>query len=109
MSDAITGEWFVTYDDGLVRRSVRFHADGSKIDVKMEAYGTDAVLEQAKSDRSANTGKRWGGGQVIGRLPLSLYFSTGMAEARRQGDERWIKRFWSDPDHKNLRTFEGEI
>lgn len=109
MSGAITGEWFVTYDDGTVRRSMRFHADGRKVDVKMEAYGTDEVLKQAKIDRDANTGKQWGGGQVIGRLPLPLYFTSGLAEAAIQKDDKFIRSFWNDPDHKLLRTFEGNI
>lgn len=68
-----------------------------------------AMLDRAHAERSANAGKRWGGGQVIGRLPLPLYFSSGMAQARMQGDETWIKRFWNSSDHSKLRTFEGNV
>jgi hypothetical protein len=108
MSDVTTSPWFVTYDDGVVCKSVRVNADDS-VSVRIEAYNHDALLEQAKIERSASAGKRWEGGKVVGRLPLPLYFSSGMASARLQKDDAWVKRFWSDPDHKYLRTFEGNL
>jgi hypothetical protein len=69
----------------------------------------EAMLERAAAERSANAGKRWGDGQVVGRVPLPLYFSSGLAEAARQQDEAWRKRFWNDPDNSRLRTFEGKL
>lgn len=100
--------WFVVSDDGVVCKSARFNADGS-ITVRQELYATDALLKQIAEERAAVAGKSWGTGQVIGRVPLPLYFSSGLAEASKQRDTRFIKRFWSDPDHKNLRIKEGSL
>lgn len=68
-----------------------------------------AMLDRAHAERSANAGKRWGEGRNIGRVPLPLYFSSGLAEAARQKDERFRRKFWNDPDHARLRLFEGKI
>ena len=108
---AVKGDWFVTEDDGMVLKSMRFRDEDGRmvIDVKAEIYGNDELLEQARIDRAASAGKAWGDGQVIGRLPMHLYFSSGMSEARQQGDEKWVKKFWNCSDHSRLRTFEGKV
>lgn len=67
------------------------------------------LLDSAADSRAASAGRKWGDGQVIGTLPLSVYFGTGYAEAKANHDHAWIKRFWSDPDHKHLRTKEGKL
>jgi hypothetical protein len=67
------------------------------------------LLDSAAADRSDNQGKRWGEGRVIGTIPDSIAYSSGYMRAKTEGDERWIKRWWNDIDHKYLRTFEGKI
>ena len=67
------------------------------------------ILESAAADRSDNAGKRWGDGQIIGTVPDTIFYSSGYAEAKNNHDAAWLKRFWNDPDHKKLRTFEGSI
>ncbi len=100
--------WFVVSDDGVVCKSARFNADGS-INVRQELYATDALLKQIAEERAATAGKGWGTGQIIGRVPLALYHSSGLAQASTQRDMRFIKRFWDDPDHKALRIKEGNL
>lgn len=100
--------WHVVSDDGVVCKSARFNADGS-VTVRQELYATDALLKQIAQDRAAVAGKPWGTGQVIGRVPLPLYHSSGLAEANMQRDTAFVKRFWADPDHKALRIKEGRL
>lgn len=107
-------DWFLASSEGGVETYHRYEhtPDGvTKLHVRKTWDPTwmQATLDQAHAERAANAGKRWGGGQVIGRLPLPLWFDSGMAAARQQNDLRWIKRFWNDPDHKRLRTFEGKL
>jgi hypothetical protein len=68
----------------------------------------DELMRQNEIDRRANAGKRWGDGQVVGRVPMNLYYSSGLAEANRQRDKGFVKRFWENSDHKKFRTFEGK-
>ena len=91
---------YETTPDGVTKLHVREEWDPA---------WQQALLDRAAAERAANAGKRWGDGQVIGRLPLTLYFNSGMAKARVQGDTTWIKRFWNDSEHSKLRTFEGKV
>ena len=105
-------DWQLVSDDGSVRTYHQYTdlGDGrTAVTIRQEWHSHEAYLKQAADERSANAGKRWGDGKIIGRLPMSLYFSSGMAEARKQGDEAWVKRFWNDSSHKYLRTFEGQV
>ncbi len=107
-------DWVVVSAEGGVETSHRYerNADGTTLlHVKQEwnPEYMQATLDRAHAERAANAGKKWGDGQVVGRLPLPLYFSSGMAEAARQGDEKWRKAFWNDPDNARLRTFEGKL
>jgi hypothetical protein len=105
-------DWVVFADTPDVRTLHRMvvGADGVKrLTVRQEWKNPQAYLEQASMERSLKAGKSWGDGQVIGRVPLALYFSSGMAQARQNHDETWIKRFWNDSDNKYLRTKEGQL
>ena len=107
-------DWFLAGSEGGVETWHRYEhtPDGvTKLHVRKTwtPAGQQATLDLAAAERAANAGKKWGDGRVIGRLPLPLYFSSGMAEARRQNDHKWIRSFWNDPDVKRLRTFEGKV
>lgn len=69
----------------------------------------DGILDSAAADRSNNGGKRWGDGRVIGTIPDAIAWSSGYMNAKKNGDEAWIKRFWNNRDNYKLRTFEGTV
>ncbi len=107
-------DWFLFSSSGGVETWHRYERtpDGvQKLHVRQtwNPEWMQATLDRAAAERLANAGKRWGDGQVVGRLPLPLYFSSGMAQARLQKDDKWVKKFWNDPDVKKLRTFEGNV
>ena len=107
MSDPFEGKWVLV---GTTPWTNTYEVDlGDRIVRKTEYLGTQELLDEAQKDRSANLNKRWGDGQVIGRVPLPLYFASGLAQAQKEGDRRFVRRFWNDPDNRHLRTFEGNI
>jgi hypothetical protein len=67
------------------------------------------LLDKNQNLYNDSEGRRFGDGQVIGRMPTQLYFSSGYNEARENKDEKWVKKFWNDADHRKLRTFKGNI
>jgi hypothetical protein len=67
------------------------------------------LLDSAAADRAETAGKKWGDGQIIGTVPDSIAYSSGYMRAKTEGDDRWIKRFWNDSDHKYLRVKEGKL
>ena len=69
----------------------------------------DDIFASTAEDRSSNQGRRWGDGQIIGSIPDALAWSCGYMDAKKNGDDAWIRRFWNDRDNYKLRTFEGRI
>lgn len=63
----------------------------------------DAITEQ----RNNNLGKRWGDGQVAARVPLNVYYSSGYAEASKQRDMKWMRKFLRD--NPVFKTFDGDL
>jgi hypothetical protein len=102
------GEWVLVEDTPDFRRYELDVGDGTLIR-RTEHKHTEALLEANARARASNAGKRWGDGQVVGSIPMNLYYSSGMAEASKQRDKTFQKRFWNDLDHRKLRTFEGQV
>jgi hypothetical protein len=101
------GGWKMVEDNESYRR---WEADlGDRIVIKTEHKGTDKLLEDNQRIYNENAGKRWGDGQVVGSVPMNLYFQSGLAEANKQRDIRFIRRWWDDPDHRKFRKFKGTI
>ena len=107
LDPANSGKWVLTEDTPLFR-TYECTEDGVTT-IRREWKDTDKLLDLAAQERSDNAGKNWGEGRIIGRTPMNLYYASGLAEAARQRDDKFIKRFWNSSDHKHLRTFEGEI
>jgi hypothetical protein len=108
MSDDITGKWYLVADNPTVTTYNMVQADGS-IRVRQVIKDPDALVDQIAAERAAVEGKGWGDGRIIGRVPDALYHSSGLAQAAMQGDWRFRKKFWEDPDHARLRIMPGKL
>jgi hypothetical protein len=102
-------DWLLVRSDPITGMKVYIQDMGDGRTAIKKVMPVDPILESAAADRSNNAGRKWGDGQVIGTVPLELYFSTGYADAKKNGDTAWLKRFWNNGDHKKLRTFEGQV
>lgn len=101
------GGWVMVEDNESYRR---WELDlGDRIVAKTEHKGTDKLLEDNQRIFNENDGKRWGDGQVVGSVPMNMYFQSGLAEAGKQKDIKFIRRWWDDPDHRKFRKFKGTI
>jgi hypothetical protein len=99
------GDWKLVTDNGWSRV---YELDmGDQIIQKTEFENADGVLAEAEKYRNANAGKRWGDGQVVGSIPMNLYYASGMAEASRQRDVKFQRKFYRD--HPKLKKFEGDL
>lgn len=102
-------DWLLVRSDPISGMKVYIQDLGDGRTAIKKVMPVDSILESAATDRSNNAGKKWGDGQVIGTVPLELYFGTGYGEAKANQDTAWLKRFWNDGNHKKLRTFEGSV
>lgn len=100
------GGWVMVEDNEVFRRWELDMGDG-RVMMKTEAKGTEKLLDEASEIRSLNAGKRWGDGQVVGRIPMNLYYASGMAEASRQRDINFQRKFYRE--HPKLKTFDGDL
>ncbi len=97
--------WVMVEDNEHFRR---WECDlGDHVIMKTEAKGTEKLLDEASAIRSLKSGQRWGDGQVVGRIPLNLYYKSGMAEASRQRDIKFQRKFYRE--HPKLKTFDGDL
>jgi hypothetical protein len=76
---------------------------------KTECKGTETVLESNRELLKDSDGQRWGDGKIAARVPMNVWFSSGLAEANKQRDYKYMKKFYNDSDHRKYRTFKGRI
>lgn len=103
-----SGGWVLVDDTPDFRRYELELEDGTVIR-RTEHKKTEAMLALNQRQHNDSLGQRFGDGKVVGRVPLNLFYASGLAEASRQGDTTWIKRFWNDPDNAKFRTFRGKV
>jgi hypothetical protein len=99
------GEWKLVTDNGWSRV---YELDmGSHVVQKTEFENADGMLAEAERVRSIKAGQRWGDGQVVGSIPMNLYYASGMAEASRQRDVAFQRKFYRE--HPKLKKFDGDL
>ena len=98
--------WVMVSDNEVFRRWEYDLGDGQVIS-KTEAKGTEQMMDEISCIRSLNSGLPWKDGQVVGRIPLNLYYKSGMAEASRQRDIKFQRKFYRE--HPKLKTFDGDL
>src|SRR5215203_2429841 len=64
----------------------------------------DSILEANKQSYNESEGKRFGDGQVIGGVPLEMFYST-LLEPTKNNDQKWLKKFYNDIDNRKFRKF----
>jgi hypothetical protein len=68
----------------------------------------DNILERNERLRNETTGERWGDGQKVASIPIHIW-QRELAEAQREGDDKYVNRWLNDPDHKKFRTKDGKV
>jgi hypothetical protein len=102
------GDWHLVDHDLKLGRTVwaRPNPDGST------TYRTDYMVQPTIDQNTAqrNLAKRdWGGDyHHIASVPLNV-FHDQLAEASRQGDDKFISRWLNDSDNRAWRTKDGTV
>ena len=100
--------WRLVEDNEFFTRYEADLGDGKTIR-RTEQKHTDVMLDQIHEAAMNWQNRRWGDGAVVGRVPLNLYYSSGLAEASRQRDKKFVAKFWNDLDHRKLRIKGGTV
>ncbi|BCH22461.1 hypothetical protein [Mesorhizobium sp. L-8-3] len=68
----------------------------------------DELLDENAEAYNDSLGRRFGDGKVVASIPLNIYHDQ-LAEAHRQGDRNYVKRWLNDADHQKFRKFRGNV
>lgn len=57
----------------------------------------------------ATMGNRFGDYNRFASVPLEIAHHSGVSEAIEQGDDRFLSRWFNDPDNRKFRTSRGTV
>ena len=85
--------------------------DNGSIAIKTEYLADEKLIADNQQSYNDSYGKRFGDGQVVGRIPLNVLYSSEsqIAEKLREGDDDHIKWFLNSEQGRPYRTFRGVI
>lgn len=104
------GDWTLMEWDRYSGRSVWSMYDGEKTIFRVD-YPIDATLAENKAMRNA-ADKAWKGDyHLIASIPLNMLYDekTGLIEAAKQQDDRYLSKWLNDGDNRAFRTKEGTV
>lgn len=102
------GDWWLVSHDEKLGRTVwaTENPDGST--TYRTDYRVDPLIDQNAAQRNI-AGKGFKGDwHQVASVPLNVYWDQ-LAEASRQGDDKFISRWLNDSDNRAWRTKEGRI
>lgn len=100
------GDWRLIDHDERLGRTVWAMFDGRQTHIRTD-YRTDKIVQSNRRERNDAPAGWKGDWHRIGRVPLNVYHASGLAEAIRQDDSRFVGRFLTD--HDAYRTKDGRL
>lgn len=102
------GDWTLVDHDFKLKRSVwaRQNPDGST--TYRTDYQVDDTIEANRDMRNAASAGWKGDWHKVASIPLNVYWDQ-LAEASRQGDDKFINRWLNDGDNRAFRTKDGNL
>ena len=70
---------------------------------------TGDLMDANRKAEADSNGVRFGDGKVVARIPEHILYASGLAQAVRERDKRWISRFLNNSDNSGFRTFRGRV
>lgn len=105
------GNWRLMDHDPITGRSVWVTVqDGNTIArIDMPNDKLEDIFAVNHAFETASQGEKFGDYNRIASIPHHLVYKNGLADALRQGDDKFIKRFFNDSDNRKWRTSRGRV
>lgn len=102
------GDWYLVEHDEKLGRTVwgLTNPDGST--TLRTDYRVDPTIEINKAQKNLARNDWKGDYHQVASIPLNVYWDQ-LAEASRQGDDKFISRWLNDGDNAAWRTKEGRV
>ena len=81
--------------------------DGNAV-MRTEYYAAETLLALNNQKQIDSLNKPYGDGAVVASIPLNGLWGE-LGDAVRAGDDSYINRWLSDPDHSKFRTRRGRL
>ncbi|TGP26099.1 MULTISPECIES: hypothetical protein [unclassified Mesorhizobium] len=108
MEDIWDGPWKLFEHDPATGRSVwmMMQDDQTVFRIDMPIQG---ILDSNHEREMETMGNRFGDYRPLASVPLPLFHANGLAEAAREKDDTFLKRWLNDGDFKKFRTSRGNV
>ena len=101
-------DWVLISDDGVGIRVWEKPYDEHRTIVKTEYYATEEFFGANNEEYKESVGQKFGDFRKVASIPMHIW-ARQLAEAQRNGDNAYIKKFLNDYDNRCYRTFRGKI
>jgi hypothetical protein len=88
-------------------RAVYVKDNGDEWLIRTDYFGADRLKEANKASVEQTEGRRFGDYRPLASIPHNEMRDTGLEEALRQGDDRFVNRWLNDGDNRGYRTSRG--
>ena len=103
--------WRLVSHDPLTGRLVEEYEIDEKTTIVRTRYWAPVAEAFAERNRQAlndSYGVPFGDGKVVASIPMHVW-AREIAPARRNGDDRYIRKWLNDPDNRVFRIFRGRV
>jgi hypothetical protein len=101
------GWWLVDHDPRM-KRTVWAMENGDGTTTYRTDYAVDDTIEANTAMRNAADAGWKGDWHKVASIPAGVFWDK-LAEASKQGDDKYIQRFLNDSDNRAWRTKDGAI
>jgi hypothetical protein len=102
------GDWDLVDHDFQLGRTMWARSNGDGTTTYRTDYRVDPTIDVNTAQRNMAR-KDWAGDyHHIASIPLNVYWDQ-LAEASKQGDDKYISRWLNDRDNRAWRTKEGRV
>jgi hypothetical protein len=108
MADIYDGPWRLFDHDPATGRTVWvLHEDGM-MHFRCD-YPVESIIAHNAEHRAAVAGTPYGEIAHVASIPLNVFHDSGLAEASKQDDRKFIAKYLNDSDNRAWRTREGKV
>ena len=106
--DIWDGAWKLMQHDAPTGRSVWMTLQDEQYVFRVD-MPLDDIFDVNREMEAVSHGQRFGDYNRIASVPHHLVHKTGLADAVRQRDDGFLKRFFNDSDFRKFRTSRGSV
>lgn len=103
------GDWTLFQWDAEGQRAIWYMEQDGQLVWRIDQHGIDALLDDNEIARKATEGKRFGDWVRVASVPMNVLSDSGMLEATREKDDRFVNRWLNDGDNSKFRTSRGKL